>query len=162
MREAAYGPESRSVTRWVAEAIYVFCGRGTKQYRERAPNGIYVTWEGWPDIEQLLIPNISEGGKLTAMGQRLEHLPLVPDHELSMILKARQGDDDHAKTDVVDGLPRGLGEKTGTLVEDISTGSSYSSLITRLKALHPDACPTANTWPCMRRRRDPHGEHREG
>ena len=28
----------------------------------------------------------------------------------------------------------GVWEKTGTLVEDISTGSSYSSLITRLKA----------------------------
>ncbi len=55
----------------VAETIYVFCGRGTKQYREQAPNGIYVTWEGWPDIEQLFIPNISDGGKLTPAGQRV-------------------------------------------------------------------------------------------
>jgi hypothetical protein len=54
----------------VAEKINVFCGFGKKQYREVAPNGMYVTWEGWPNIEQLFIPFISDKAGLTKIGQR--------------------------------------------------------------------------------------------
>lgn len=54
----------------ISEPINIFYGRGTKQYREVMPNGMYVTWEGWPNIDQWFIPFINDRSGMTALGKR--------------------------------------------------------------------------------------------
>lgn len=58
----------------VAEKIYVFHGRGTTQYREPTPNGMYITWEAWRNVEQLFLPYISDRHGLTPLGRRALHI----------------------------------------------------------------------------------------
>jgi hypothetical protein len=36
----------------------VYVGKGKTQYRERLPNGMYMTLPGWPDITQVYIPGL--------------------------------------------------------------------------------------------------------
>jgi hypothetical protein len=38
--------------------IKVYIGKGSTQYRDELPNGMYVTQTGWPDIDQVYIPGI--------------------------------------------------------------------------------------------------------
>lgn len=54
----------------IAAPINIFCGTGTKQYREVLPNGMYVTWEGWPSIEQWYIPFINDRSGMTTLGKK--------------------------------------------------------------------------------------------
>ncbi len=56
----------------IAEPINVFSGLGTKQYRERMPNGMFVTWEGWPQVDQWFIPNINDAfSMMTPLGKKV-------------------------------------------------------------------------------------------
>ena len=48
--------------------IKVFAGLGRSQYNEQMPNGISITWKGWPSVEQLFIPNIGDRGGRTLLG----------------------------------------------------------------------------------------------
>jgi hypothetical protein len=52
----------------VMQDINVFCGLGRTQYRELLPNGWYLTLRGWPDIEQVYIPNIGGPHGRTLVG----------------------------------------------------------------------------------------------
>ncbi len=54
----------------VLSEINVFSGPGRTQYREMAPNGLFITLPGWPDVEQLFIPNISDRNGRTALFSR--------------------------------------------------------------------------------------------
>lgn len=51
----------------VLQDINAFLGLGRTQYRELAPNGMYFTLPGWPDVRQLYIPNISDRTGLTPL-----------------------------------------------------------------------------------------------
>jgi hypothetical protein len=53
----------------VIKEINAFAGQGRTQYREMAPNGMYITLLGWPDVTQLYIPNIVDRHGLTALGR---------------------------------------------------------------------------------------------
>jgi hypothetical protein len=46
--------------------INVYIGKGARQYRDRLPNGMYVTLSGWPDLDQVYIPGI-RGASFTAL-----------------------------------------------------------------------------------------------
>ncbi len=35
-----------------------YIGKGRTQYRDELPNGMYMTLTGWPDIDQVYIPNL--------------------------------------------------------------------------------------------------------
>ena len=35
-----------------------YIGKGRTQYRDQLPNGMYMTLTGWPDIDQVYIPNL--------------------------------------------------------------------------------------------------------
>ncbi len=52
----------------VQQDIKAFVGRAQPQYRERAPNGIYFTMQGWPGAEQIFIPNIGDRHGRTPLG----------------------------------------------------------------------------------------------
>lgn len=52
----------------VGQEIKAFVGRGRPQYKERAPNGIYYTFSGWHDTEQIYIPNIGDRHGRTLLG----------------------------------------------------------------------------------------------
>jgi hypothetical protein len=52
----------------VSQEINAFAGRGRPQYKERAPNGIYYTFSGWHDTEQIYIPNIGDRHGRTLLG----------------------------------------------------------------------------------------------
>jgi hypothetical protein len=52
----------------VNQEIKAFVGRGRPQYKERAPNGIYYTFSGWHDTEQIYIPNIGDRHGRTLLG----------------------------------------------------------------------------------------------
>ena len=56
----------------VLEDIKAFCGSARTQYREQAPNGMFITWRGAANIEQLFIPGVSQpkGAGLTDLGRR--------------------------------------------------------------------------------------------
>ena len=54
----------------VVEDINVFAGRGQRQYREWLRANIYITLSGWPQIEQLFIPNLGDQNGLTELGRR--------------------------------------------------------------------------------------------
>jgi hypothetical protein len=53
----------------VIKDINAFAGPGRTQHREMAPNGMYITLPGWPDVTQLYIPNIVDRHGLTALGR---------------------------------------------------------------------------------------------
>jgi hypothetical protein len=54
--------------------LSAFAGRGRTQYKERGPNGILYTYSGWPDVEQLYIPDIGDRGGLTPLGAQSLHV----------------------------------------------------------------------------------------
>jgi hypothetical protein len=54
----------------VSQDIKAFAGLGRSQFNERMPNGIRITWKGWPNVQQLFIPNISDKHGLTLAGQQ--------------------------------------------------------------------------------------------
>ena len=45
-----------SIKARVTREVLVYFGRGKTQYRDQLPNGMFVTLQGWPDIEQIYIP----------------------------------------------------------------------------------------------------------
>lgn len=47
-----------SIKARLLDDIKVYIGKGSTQYRDVLPNGMYVTLTGWPDIEQVYIPDI--------------------------------------------------------------------------------------------------------
>ncbi len=55
-----------SIKARVIQPIKVYQGKGSTQYRDELPNGMYITLTGWPDIEQLYIPDM-RGRALTAL-----------------------------------------------------------------------------------------------
>ena len=55
-----------SIKARVIQPIKVYQGKGSTQYRDELPNGMYVTLTGWPDIQQLYIPDM-RGNALTAL-----------------------------------------------------------------------------------------------
>jgi hypothetical protein len=54
----------------VGHDIKAFAGLGRSQFNEQMPNGIRITWQGWPNVEQLFIPNISDRHGLTSTGHK--------------------------------------------------------------------------------------------
>lgn len=38
--------------------IKVYVGKGLPQFRDPLPNGMYMTIRGWPEIDQIYIPNL--------------------------------------------------------------------------------------------------------
>ena len=54
----------------VQQEILAFAGAGRTQYREQLPNGMFLTLAGWPDVEQLFIPNIGDRNGRTAVGRQ--------------------------------------------------------------------------------------------
>jgi hypothetical protein len=58
----------------VKRELTAFAGRGRTQYKERAPNGILYTYAGWPDVEQLYIPNLGDRNGLTPLGAQSLHI----------------------------------------------------------------------------------------
>lgn len=47
-----------SIKARLIDDIKVYVGKGSTQYRDELPNGMYVTLTGWPDITQVYIPGI--------------------------------------------------------------------------------------------------------
>jgi len=47
-----------SIKARLVQDINVYIGKGATQYRDELPNGMYVTLTGWPEIDQVYIPNI--------------------------------------------------------------------------------------------------------
>jgi hypothetical protein len=47
-----------SIKARLLDDIKVYVGKGSTQYRDELPNGMYVTQTGWPDIDQVYIPGI--------------------------------------------------------------------------------------------------------
>ncbi len=47
-----------SIKARLLDDIKVYVGKGSTQYRDQLPNGMYVTQTGWPDIDQIYIPGI--------------------------------------------------------------------------------------------------------
>jgi hypothetical protein len=47
-----------SIKARLLDDIKVYTGKGSTQYRDELPNGMYVTQTGWPDIDQLYIPGM--------------------------------------------------------------------------------------------------------
>jgi len=71
VKQSWRNPMDMLVRAIVLEDIKVFCGVARTQYREQAPNGMFITWRGSKNIEQLFIPGISQRYVgLTDMGRR--------------------------------------------------------------------------------------------
>ena len=47
-----------SIKAYLVEEMNVYAGQGLTQYRDPLPNGMVVTLTGWPDIQQIYIPDI--------------------------------------------------------------------------------------------------------
>jgi hypothetical protein len=47
-----------SIKARLLEDLKVYVGKGSTQYRDELPNGMYITQTGWPDITQVYIPGI--------------------------------------------------------------------------------------------------------
>jgi hypothetical protein len=47
-----------SIKARLLDDMYVYIGKGSTQYRDELPNGMYMTLSGWPDIDQIYIPNM--------------------------------------------------------------------------------------------------------
>jgi hypothetical protein len=64
----------------VKEDLLAYTGRGQTQYREMAPNGMYITLAGWSDVTQLFIPGLGEKGVRTPLGLKaldvIVHFPI--------------------------------------------------------------------------------------
>jgi hypothetical protein len=56
--QPAYSNMDVSIKARVLQDIKVYVGRGSTQYRSQLPNGMYMTLQGWPDIEQIYIPGV--------------------------------------------------------------------------------------------------------
>ncbi|MGB9180918.1 MAG: hypothetical protein WCB68_16925 [Pyrinomonadaceae bacterium] len=54
----------------VREDVMAFVGYGHTQHKEILPNGMYITIQGWPEIEQIFIPNISDRNGRTLLGYK--------------------------------------------------------------------------------------------
>lgn len=72
-RAAAAVKQAWSKTDVVVKAVVnnnvkAFAGGGRSQYNEPLPNGMHVTWRGWPNVEQLFIPNIGDRNGRTLVG----------------------------------------------------------------------------------------------
>lgn len=72
-RAAVAVKQSWSRTDVVVKAIVnndvkAFAGTGRSQYNESMPNGMHVTWRGWPNVTQLFIPNIGDRNGRTLLG----------------------------------------------------------------------------------------------
>lgn len=72
-RAAVAVKQSWSRTDVVVKAIVnndvkAFAGAGRSQYNESMPNGMHVTWRGWPNVTQLFIPNIGDRNGRTLVG----------------------------------------------------------------------------------------------
>jgi hypothetical protein len=65
--QQSYSKVDAVVEAVVIKEINAFAGRGQTQYREMAPNGMYITLAGWADVTQLYIPNIADRGGLTPL-----------------------------------------------------------------------------------------------
>jgi len=65
--QQSYSKVDALVEAVVIKEINAFAGRGQTQYREMAPNGMYITLRGWADVTQLYIPNLSDRGSLTPL-----------------------------------------------------------------------------------------------
>jgi hypothetical protein len=47
-----------SIKAFLLQDMNVYLGKGATQYRDELPNGMFVTLSGWPDIDQIYIPNM--------------------------------------------------------------------------------------------------------
>ncbi len=47
-----------SIKARLLEDMNVYVGKGSTQYRDELPNGMFVTLSGWPDIDQIYVPNM--------------------------------------------------------------------------------------------------------
>src|SRR5262245_24738727 len=47
-----------SIKAYLLDDIKVYIGKGSTQYRDELPNGMYVTQTGWSDITQVYIPGM--------------------------------------------------------------------------------------------------------
>lgn len=69
--QPSYSLMDVSVKAFVLQDINAFCGLGRPQYREALPNGMFLTIRGWPNVEQLFIPNISGPLGRTSLGYQV-------------------------------------------------------------------------------------------
>jgi hypothetical protein len=60
-----------SIKARVVEDIDVYIGKGKTQYRDELPNGMFVTLEGWPDIDQIYIPSDCRGAALFVVRNKI-------------------------------------------------------------------------------------------
>ncbi|MEM7785046.1 MAG: hypothetical protein AAF623_16975 [Planctomycetota bacterium] len=54
----------------IIEEIFIFYGAGTTQYREPLPNGMMITWQAPPEVEQWFLSGISNRAGMTELGHR--------------------------------------------------------------------------------------------
>ena len=47
-----------SIKAYLVRDVNVYIGKAVPQYRDQLPNGMFVTIPGWPDIDQVYIPDI--------------------------------------------------------------------------------------------------------
>jgi len=47
-----------SIKAELMQDLKVYVGKGSTQYRDELPNGMHVTLSGWPDVDQIYIPDI--------------------------------------------------------------------------------------------------------
>ena len=47
-----------SIKARLLDDLNAYSGKGRTQYRDLLPNGMYVTLQGWPEIDQVYIPNL--------------------------------------------------------------------------------------------------------
>lgn len=56
--QASWSLMNVSIKARLLQDINVYTGQGSTQYRDELPNGMYMTLTGWPDVEQIYIPDI--------------------------------------------------------------------------------------------------------
>lgn len=47
-----------SIKARLLDDVNVYIGKGSTQYRDQLPNGMFVTLQGWPDIDQIYVPGM--------------------------------------------------------------------------------------------------------
>jgi hypothetical protein len=73
----SYSPMDRCIKAIAQANVDCFAGPAKPQYREMLENGMYITMPGWPEIEQLYIPEMRRNRKTGALGANVGHLMVV-------------------------------------------------------------------------------------
>ena len=65
-RATVVEPDGRFHQGALRDDTNVYLGKGKTQYRDPLPNGMFMTLTGWPDIDQVYLPN-SRGSAFAAL-----------------------------------------------------------------------------------------------